>query len=80
MGGDAVLANRYVNIFLKTSTVKAAGATSPTVRLTFDIQFKESLAGLPIVIEAAATDDFGRAQDFAFAGLIDVLRRHGKKH
>jgi len=75
MGSDAVLGNRYVNIFLKSSAVTAAGANSPTVTLTFDIQFKQTLAGRPVTIEAAASDDFGRVQDFAFAGSLNVRDR-----
>jgi hypothetical protein len=75
MGSEAVLANRYVNIFLKTSTATAAGPTSPAVRLTFDIAFKNALSGRPIAIEAAASDDFGRVQDFAFAGSL-LVRDH----
>ena len=72
MGSNAVLSDQYVNIFLRTSTVTAAGPTSPTVTLTFDIQFKNGLSGRPIAIEAAASDDFGRVQDFAFAGSLYV--------
>jgi hypothetical protein len=75
MGSDAVLANRYVNVFMKTSTVTAAGANSPTVTLTFDIQFKQALTGRPVTIEAAASDDFGRVQEFAFAGNLNVRDR-----
>jgi hypothetical protein len=75
MGSDDVLANRYVSILLKTSTVTAAGPNSPTVTLTFDIQFKQGLTGRPVTIEAAASDDFGRVQDFAFAGNLNVRDR-----
>lgn len=63
-----------------TSSVTAAGPTSPSVRLTFDIQFKRSAYGRHLIVEAAASDDFGQVQDFAFAGLIDVLGRPGDKH
>lgn len=78
VGSNAVLSNQYVSIFLTTSTVTAAGPTSPTVTLTLDIEFKRLLAGHPVVIEAAASDDFGNVQDFAFAGTLNVRDRHGR--
>ena len=73
IGSSAVLSNQYVNIFLKTSSVTATGPDSPTVTLTFDIEFKKSLAGRHIIIEAAGTDDLGHVQDFAIGGSLDVL-------
>jgi hypothetical protein len=79
LGSNAVLANRYLNIFLKTSTVKAASPASPTVTLTFDIQFKNSLPALPIVMEATATDDLGQTQDFGYAGTLDVVKQRCRR-
>ena len=64
-----------MTIFLRTSTVTAAGPASPTVTLALDIEYKEALAGLPVAVEAAATDDFGRVQDFAFAGTLVVSKK-----
>lgn len=80
LGSPGFLENGFVKIFLKTSSVKAAGPTSPTVSLTFDIQFKEPAYGRSFFIEAAAGDDLGQVQDFAFAGMIDVLGSQDDKH
>lgn len=77
VGSPGFLENGVVKIFLNTSTVTAAGPTAPTVRLTFDIQFKPPAYGRHLIVEAAASDDFGHVQDFAFAGLIDVLGNQG---
>jgi Bacterial pre-peptidase C-terminal domain len=73
IGSSGFLENGIVKIFLNTSSVKAAGPTSPTVSLTFDIQFKKPAYGRQFFVEAAASDDLGQAQEFAFAGMIDVL-------
>jgi hypothetical protein len=80
VGSPGFLENGFVKVFLNTSSVTAAGPTSPTVRLTFDIQFKPPAYGRHLVVEAAASDDFGQVQDFAFAGLIDVSGHPGDKH
>lgn len=74
IGSNAVLANRDVKIFLKNSSVKAAGPSSPTVTLTFDLQLNGRDFDRRILIEAAASDDLGQVQDFAFAGTLIVLR------
>lgn len=73
IGSPGFLENSFVKIFLTTSSVKAASPTSPTVTLTFDIEFKKPAYGRQFIIEAAASDDLGHVQDFVFAGLIDVL-------
>ncbi len=81
IGSDGVLANRYVTIFLRTTSITAAGPSSPTVTLTFDIVFKKRAAGRHLVLEAAARDDLGHFQDFAIGGALDIgpeprRRRH----
>ena len=72
IGSHAVLANRYVTIFLRTSSVSAAGPSSPTVTLTLDLVFKKAASGRHLILEAAATDDLGHFQDFAIGGALDV--------
>lgn len=79
IGSAGFLENSFVKVLLNTSSIKAAGPTSPTVTLTFDIEFKKPAYGRQLVVEAAASDDFGQVQDFAFAGLIDVLGSQGDK-
>lgn len=77
LGSAAVLSNQFVKIFLKTSRVSSANPTSPTVILTFDIEFKNSVAGRDLIVEAAASDDLGHVQDFAIAGMLEIQdRRH----
>jgi hypothetical protein len=68
-----VLSNRYVQIRLRNSSVTASGPNSPTVTLALEIRLKKKLAGRLLTVEAAASDDVGHRQDFAFAGLLDVL-------
>jgi hypothetical protein len=77
IGGDGTLANRYVTIFLRTSSRTAAGPDSPTVTLTLDMVFKEVASGRHLILEAAASDDFGRFQDFAVGGTLDVAPKPG---
>jgi hypothetical protein len=43
--------------------------------LTFDIEYKEVVAGRSIAIEAAATDDLGQVPDFALAGTLLVSKK-----
>ena len=40
IGSDAALANQYVTIFLRTSSITSAGPNSPTVTLTLDMVFR----------------------------------------
>ena len=76
-----MLFNSYVFLFAFLPTVLVVwwALRPPTVRLTFDIQFKPPVYGRHLIVEAAASDDFGHLQDFAFAGRIDVLDKpaHG---
>lgn len=77
IGSHAVLANRYVRIFLRTSSVSAAGPSSPTVTLTLDLVFKKAASGRHLTLEAAASDDLGLFQDFAIGGALDVEPKTG---
>lgn len=79
VGSAGVLANRYVTIFLRTTSVTAAGPNSPTVTLTLDIVFKESASGRRLFLEAAASDDLGHSQDFAIGGILNVLDPGSRK-
>jgi hypothetical protein len=72
--GDAgVLSDGYATLHLQTSSVQAAGPTAPSVLITLDVSFHHSAAGRHFVVEAAASDDLGHADPFAFAGTVDVL-------
>jgi hypothetical protein len=72
IGSDIVLSNPLVNLFVKTTTRTAAGPTAPTVVLTFDLKFSAKARG-HWTIEAAASDDRGHNDPFAFAGVLDVV-------
>lgn len=71
-GTTGVLENADATLFLNTSSIEAAGPTSPSVTLTFDLQFKKPGPSGFFVVEAAATDDLGHVQDFAFAGTLTL--------
>jgi hypothetical protein len=71
VGSNRVLRGPLANVFMKTTTVVAAGPTSPTVEITFDLMFKGRARGR-WVIEAAASDDFGHEDPFRFAGMLEV--------
>jgi hypothetical protein len=73
LGTQNILSNSYVNVHLANSRVIAAGPTSPTVTLQLDVRFLNPARGRRLLIEAAARDDFGHDQDFAAAGMIDIL-------
>jgi uncharacterized repeat protein (TIGR01451 family) len=53
----------------------AAGQNTRKVRLTLVIDIDDVLAGLELVIEALATDDTGRTQDWAPVGTLRTLPR-----
>jgi hypothetical protein len=59
---------------MASSSVQASGPTDPSVVITFDITFKKKLKGRHLTVEAAASDDLGHHSDFAFAGMIDVMK------
>jgi hypothetical protein len=59
---------------LSTSTVQADGPTDPSVVITFDITLKKNLKSRHLTVEAAASDDLGHADAFAFGGTLDVTR------
>jgi hypothetical protein len=71
-GSIGVLENRVVRVNLSACTVKAAGPASPTVQITFDLTLRHALRGRHFIVEAGASDDLGRVQHFAFAGMVDV--------
>lgn len=72
IGSDVVLFSPLVNLYVRTTTVTAAGPTAPTVVLTFDLKFSAMARG-HWTIEAAANDDRGHADPFAFAGELEIV-------
>lgn len=71
-GSHGVLSDGNIKLQLDSSSVRAAGAGSPTVFLLFDLIFQPSLAGRVLQIEVAASDDLGHQDSFAKAGLVTV--------
>jgi hypothetical protein len=59
-------------LYVKNTKVTAAGPTSPTMVLTLDLKFSAIARG-HWTIEAAASDDRGNNDPFAFAGVLDVV-------
>ncbi len=72
IGSYAVLAGPWANLYLRTTTVVAAGAAAPTVILTLDVKFKHSARG-HYVVETAASDDLGHNDPFQSAGTLHVV-------
>ena len=72
IGSDVALFRPLVNLYVKTTTRTAAGPTAPTVVLSFDLKFSAMARG-HWTIEAAASDDRGHNDPFAFAGVLDVV-------
>ena len=72
IGTSAILSNKFVEVHLATSSVKASGPTSPTVTLTIDLRFKNGASGKSFVMAVAGSDDFGHRSAFADAGSIVV--------
>jgi hypothetical protein len=78
LGSNGVLANRFVQVHLKTSAVTAAGPTAPKMTLKLDVTFKNSTAGRRYKVQAAASDDLGHADGFADAGTLAVTGRRAQ--
>src|SRR5262249_24971779 len=74
VGSGGVLASRCGRVYLAGSTVRADGPADPSVVLTFDVVLKKNLKSRHLTIEAAASDDLGHSDPFAFAGTLDVTR------
>ncbi len=72
VGSYGVLRSPLANVYMKTTTIAANGANDPTVVITFDIKFKAIARG-HWTVEAAASDDLGHNDPFAFAGTVDVV-------
>ena len=72
IGSYGVLRGPLANVYMRTTTIAANGPGDPTVVITFDIKFKSSARG-HWTVEAAASDDLGHNDPFAFAGTIDVV-------
>jgi hypothetical protein len=79
LGSDGVLSNSFVDVLLKTSSVKASGPTSPTVTVTFSLRFKE-LTAHHFRIEAAASNDAGGTSPFEQGGILSLTKKkHARK-
>jgi hypothetical protein len=72
VGSHKVLSGPLAKVYLRTTTVTADSASSPTVLLTFDLKFKGRARG-NYTIEAAASDDLEHRDPFKFAGNIKVV-------
>jgi uncharacterized repeat protein (TIGR01451 family) len=80
-GSANELSNEWGTVYLKGTSVLAAGPTSPTVRLTLDLSFKHHAAGRELWVEVAATDDLGNSQGFDFAAVLESeLKQKRKQH
>jgi hypothetical protein len=58
------------------TSVVATGPTSPTVTLNLGLNFKPQTAGHTYVVEIAASDDDGHADDFIPAGFLTITPFH----
>jgi hypothetical protein len=68
-----VLSRGGIKLNLAGTSVKAAGPTAPSVVLTFDLILEHPQIGQQFTVEAAASDDQGRSNDFEFAGTLKVI-------
>ena len=72
LGSNSTLSNNLVDVLLASSSVQAAGPTSPTVEVTFTLRFNHSASGHTFTIDAAATNDAGEKAAFALGGTVHV--------
>jgi hypothetical protein len=56
VGSNCVLCSPLAKVYVKTTTIVAAGPDAPTVEITFDLKFKGRARG-HWTVEAAASDD-----------------------
>lgn len=73
VGGSGILRGADVRMNLSSSRVIADGPNDLSVVLSLDLELKNSTRGRHFLVEVAASDDFGHAEDFAVAGTLDVL-------
>jgi hypothetical protein len=71
-GSAGELQTDFATVFLKDSAVRGSGPTGPSVDLTFTFSLKSAAAGRVLHVEAAATDDAGKAQGFEETGTVTV--------
>jgi len=78
-GSREVLSTPAATLYLDGSAVHAAGPAASTVTLELEISFKESAAGLPLLVEVSANDDLGNTENFRPAGTLTVTGApHGR--
>jgi hypothetical protein len=77
IGSNSVLHSGGVRLNLAGCAVAAAGPTSDTVHLTFDLTLSHRLAAKHLTVQASARDDLGHAERPATVGDFDVVKKHG---
>jgi hypothetical protein len=71
-GSPEVLETPNVRLYLADTRVVGSGPTGQSVTLHLSLEFLGESAGRRYRIELAATDDLGRADDFAEATTVHV--------
>ncbi|MGH7179470.1 MAG: carbohydrate-binding protein, partial [Tepidisphaeraceae bacterium] len=69
-GSNGTLSIGFATLHLRTTSVQASGPTDPSVLLSLDISFSNSVRGRHFIIEAAASDDLGHNDIFLPAGVL----------
>ncbi len=71
-GTSTILQTPLADVYLADTSVVGTGPTGPSVALNLSIAFREKAAGHLYDLEVAATDDFGRQDDFVQATTVHV--------
>jgi photosystem II stability/assembly factor-like uncharacterized protein len=71
-GSPNRLQTPQATLHLADTSVVGSGPTGPSVTLNLALSFKPSAAGRTFLVEVAATDDTGNADNFAAAGTVTV--------
>jgi len=73
-GSPAVLQTPFAQLHLAGTTVTGSGPTGRSVTLNFAISFGRNAAGHSYILELAASDDFGKQDDFVQVSELQIDR------
>jgi hypothetical protein len=76
-GSAQLLDSPIATLNLGATSVQGSGPTGPSVTLKVALSFKPHAAGETYIVDAGATDDDGRHDDFKHAGTLKIEGKHG---
>jgi hypothetical protein len=77
-GSAQLLDSPIATLNLGATGVQGSGPTGQSVTLKVALSFKPQAAGETYTLDAGATDDDGRHDDFKHAGTLKIEGKHGK--